>query len=82
MKTYTIKPLEWRQSMNKHFANDKTIIYKVEHGGKYGEDNTEYVMQYKDSDLWLDGFKNLEAAKAKAQELHESELAKYLQEVE
>lgn len=77
--TYTIKPLEWRQQNRITWqACDGTIISLVE----YADNSTEYVMNIKACNHWLDGFKTLEAAKAKAQELHEAELMKYLQEVE
>lgn len=84
MKTYTIKPLEWVEF--KHhplyaifaIAGRSSITIQESRHGRYDlhfEDIAGILCDIREK------FDTLEAAKAKAQELHEAELMKYLQEV-
>ena len=74
MKTYTIKPLKWKKNGDSHCAIG-ALSFLIE---------KEAIQHW----LYASGegncgvYTSLKAAKDKAQELHEQELAKYLQEVE
>ena len=75
MKTYTIKPLEWVKNGDSH-SSIGAICFLVE------KEAIQHWELYASDEGNCGVFTSLKAAKAKAQELHEHELAKYLQEVE
>lgn len=75
MKTYTIKPLEWGKT-HKGYKAGNFEVFQI-------SGNNAYMWVYYEKDgynLQYDKTDTIEAAKAKAQELHEAELMKHLQE--
>jgi len=73
MKTYTIKPLEWENSRDRLFCGK----YIIQHGVAF------YELQYKEKGaVHFHDLPTISACKAKAQELHEQELLKYLEPTE
>lgn len=71
MKTYMIKPLEWRNLHDRLFSGKYIIQHGIlAHELRY-EEKGAYCCHY---------FPTVAAAKAKAQELHEIELMEHLEE--
>lgn len=75
MKTYTIKPLVWRKTRRGEQAGYFTVWQRGDKKGCMWEHYEGFNRKYGETDT-------IEAAKAKAQELHEQELLKYLEPTE
>lgn len=74
MKTYRIKPLEWEDNNTVKLTKAAFGYAQINREGR-----KEWSMLHKRQIL---DFDSLKAAKAKAQELHERELLKYLEPTE
>lgn len=72
MKTYRIKPLEWKKNGGSHLAIGVSSFLIEKEASQHWE-----LYAYRDGATGI--FTTLKAAKAKAQELHEQELMKYLE---
>lgn len=73
-KTYTIKPLEWHKSGDSYCTLGNAPLLIQKEASQHWE-----LYAFRDGASGI--FTSLKAAKAKARELHESHLTKYLQEV-